>query len=214
MSPGMVWTAVVPVKRTDLAKTRLTGIDAELRRRVALALAADTVRALQHATSVTATLVVTDDAAAADAVVALGARVVPDVPDAGLNPALVHGARLASTWYPGSGVAMVSADLPAARSVEVDIALAECTRQGCSFVSDAAGTGTTILAGRPGAPVRPRFGSRSRAAHRADGCTEVARHDIVSLHRDVDTWVDLWDAARLGLGPATQAVWDEVAGSR
>ena len=212
MSPGMRWTAVVPVKRTELAKSRLTGADAGLRRRIALAVAADTVRALRHSECVAATIVVTDDEVAARALRALGARVVADEPDAGLNPALAHGADLASRWYPSTGVALVSADLPAARPREVERALAECAPVDRAFVCDVAGTGTTMLTARPGQPIRPRFGSRSRAAHRSDGCTEVRRRDIVSLRRDVDTWVDLWDAARLGLGPATRAVWDEVSG--
>jgi hypothetical protein len=32
--------------------------------------------------------------------------------------------------------------------------------------------------------------------------------DVVAptVRRDVDTWVDLWDACRMGVGPATTAV--------
>jgi 2-phospho-L-lactate guanylyltransferase len=210
MSAEIRWTAIVPVKRTDLAKSRLTHVGPALRQRIALAVAADTVRALQRSRSIIATIVVTDDALAAAAVRELGARVVNDEPDAGLNPALAYGADLAATWFPGTGRVLVSADLPAARPLEIDRALADCARSGNSFVCDVAGTGTTILAARPGLPVTPRFGSRSRAAHRADGCTEVRRPDIVSVRRDVDTWVDLWHAACLGLGPATQTVWAEA----
>ncbi len=210
MSPGIRWTAVVPVKRTEHAKSRLAGAQAHLRRQVALAVAADTVAALQRSESVAATIVVTDDDAAAQAVRTLGARVVADVPDAGLNPALTHGAERASAWYPEAGVVLVSADLPAARAHEVDLALSECARHPRSFVCDVAGTGTTMLAGLPGERLHPLFGRRSRSAHHSDGCIEVRRRDIVSVRRDVDTWVDLWDAARLGLGPATQQVWDQL----
>ncbi len=210
MSAGIRWTAVVPVKRTEHAKSRLEGADAHLRRQIALAVASDTVTALQSSRSVAETIVVTDDDAAGRAAQMLGARVVADVPDAGLNPALVHGAERASVWYPEAGIVLVSADLPAARPQEVDLALAECARHARSFVCDVAGTGTTMLAGLPGERLRPLFGRRSRAAHHRDGCTEVRRRGIASVRRDVDTWVDLWDAARLGLGPATQEVWNQV----
>jgi 2-phospho-L-lactate guanylyltransferase len=52
----------------------------------------------------------------------------------------------------------------------------------------------------------PRFGGRSRAAHRAGGAVELNVPDTPSVHRDVDTAVDLWDALRLGVGPRTAAV--------
>ena len=88
------WSVVVPAKRLAAAKTRLrpltagggtAGIDhADL----VLALLGDTVAAAVACPAVTEVVVVTDDPAAGALVAALGARVVSDEPDRGLNPAL------------------------------------------------------------------------------------------------------------------------------
>jgi 2-phospho-L-lactate guanylyltransferase len=59
-------------------------------------------------------------------------------------------------------------------------------------------------------PFSPRFGGRSRAAHRAAGAVELMLEGIASVRRDVDTEVDLWDALRLGVGPRTKAVAAEL----
>src|SRR5215207_5258075 len=60
-------------------------------------------------------LVVTDDPVAAPALTDLGALCVPDTPDAGLNPALAHGATEAAGRQPAWGVAVLGSDLPALR---------------------------------------------------------------------------------------------------
>ena len=74
------------------------------------------------------------------------------------------------------------------------------------FVPDAAGTGTTMLTAAAGTALDPRFGERSCAAHAASGAVRLSPADAAGLRRDVDTEVDLWDALRLGVGPATAAV--------
>ncbi len=55
----------------------------------------------------------------------------------------------------------------------------------------------------PASSSTPRFGPRSRAAHAASGAVALEVGPVPGLRRDVDTEVDLWDAGRLGLGPAT-----------
>ncbi|MQA98041.1 MAG: 2-phospho-L-lactate guanylyltransferase [Streptosporangiales bacterium] len=92
----MTWSLVVPVKRLPAAKSRLSGLG-EHRERLALAVAADTVVAALRCPRVAQVIVVTDDPVAAPELAALGARIVPDEPDAGLNPALRHGAAVART---------------------------------------------------------------------------------------------------------------------
>src|SRR4051795_8460771 len=87
-SDAQPWAVVVPVKRLEVAKTRLS-VHPELRRELALAMASDTVLACLHTSGVVEVVVVTDDELAGPAMRALGANVVPDEPDAGLNPALV-----------------------------------------------------------------------------------------------------------------------------
>jgi 2-phospho-L-lactate guanylyltransferase len=199
------WTVVVPVKAAERAKTRLGDLPGVDRAALARALACDTVAAALGCPAVRTVLVVTDDDAVAAAVTALGAAVVPDEPRAGLNAALRFGISHAQAADPGAPVAALSADLPALRPDELERALAAAAAHPQAFVADAAGTGTTLYAVAPGAVAQPRFGARSRAAHRAAGAVEVGDARMAGLRRDVDTPVDLWDALRLGTGPATRA---------
>ena len=189
---------VVPVKRLGIAKSRLAAYGDARRRALALAFAADVVAA---AVSVAEVLVVTDDAEAAALLAALGARVVPDHPDAGLNPALTHGAELLRASHPDRGVATLSADLPALVSQDLAAALDQVEVGGRGFVSDVESSGTTLLAAAPGAELLPGYGPGSRAVHLASGAVELPA--ALGLRRDVDTPRDLESAARLGLGPHT-----------
>jgi 2-phospho-L-lactate guanylyltransferase len=203
---GVRWSVVVPVKRLGVAKSRLyaVGRPRPEHEELALALALDTVAAALRAPGVARVLVVTDDPAAAAAMTAAGAVVLPDEPDAGLNPALAYGAAAAGRAAPADGVALLSADLPALRPGELGAALAAAAGYRLAFVPDADGTGTTLLAAGAGRPVEPRYGPASAAAHRSAGAVELAG-DWPSLRHDVDTAADLRTAASLGLGPATSA---------
>lgn len=202
----MNWSIVVPVKRPELAKTRLADAAGVHRPALARAFAADTVAAALVTPGVVAVIVVTDDGPFADEARRLGAVVVADAPDAGLNAALRHGADEAWAQRPDTGVAALSADLPALRPDELTRVLGTAAQHAASFVADLAGIGTTVYAVRPGRPFNPRFGGRSRAAHRAAGVVDLDLAGIPSVRRDVDTEVDLWDALRLGVGPRTKAV--------
>lgn len=220
MTTPQLWTVVIPVKRPEHAKTRLADAVGEARPRFARAFAADTVHAALECASVARVIVVTDDDAAADEARSLGAEVVADTPDAGLNAALRHGAESARAAAGGDGggdgedgavaVASLSADLPALRPAELARVLAAAAEHPQSFVADAAGIGTTSYAAGPGAPFEPAFGGRSRAAHRLAGAVELELDAIASVRRDVDTAVDLWDARRLGVGPRTAALLAEL----
>jgi len=200
------WSLVVPVKRLELAKTRLRatlpGADHES---LVLAMALDTVSAALDCVLVEQVVVVTDDARAGPALAAIGAVRVPDVPAAGLNPALRHGAAEATARRPGYGVAVLGSDLPALRPAELADALAAAAAVGVAYVADAAGTGTTLLASPSGSPPRPAFGPASAAAHAAAGAVALTG-DWPSLRRDVDTAEDLADALRLGTGPQLTAL--------
>ena len=59
----LTWSLVIPVKVLALAKSRLTGLPAADREKLALAMAADTLAAAAAAAPVAAVLVVTDDPA-------------------------------------------------------------------------------------------------------------------------------------------------------
>lgn len=195
------WGVVVPVKRLSLAKSRLAAYGDPARGRFALAFAADVVVAAREVARV---LVVTDDEAVAATLQALGAEITPDDPDAGLNPALSHGADLLREHDATLGVATLSADLPALRAADLLAALDQVAVGQRGFVPDMAGTGTTLLAAGPGTALLPHFGPGSRALHLASGAAELVAG--LGLRHDVDTPEDLEAALRLGVGAHTLQV--------
>jgi 2-phospho-L-lactate guanylyltransferase len=202
------WTVVLPVKVLARAKSRLALLAGARRADLALALASDTVSSVVACPDVTRVLVVTSDAKAGSRLAALGAIVVPDEPDGGLNTALRHGAAVASDRWPDSGVAALAADLPALRPGELSRALraAAVAAGGAAFVPDAAGIGTTMYAVAPRVAFRPMFGGASRARHASAGAVELSLGGVPGLRRDVDTPEDLRAAVALGAGFRTAAV--------
>ena len=172
----LTWSLVVPVKVLARAKSRLAAAAGPYRPALALAMAADTVAAALACPEVARVIAVTDDPQAAQVLAGLGAIVISDEPDQGLNPALRHGAATAAERWPGSGIAALAADLPALRPAELGLGLRAAARWEHAFVPDAAGSGTTLYAARPGAEFRPRFGTRSAGAPgRRRGRTQPAR---------------------------------------
>lgn len=202
------WSVIIPVKRPDVAKSRLADAVGEVRPELARAFAADTLIAVLASPRVNRAVVVTDDPAVAAEATEAGALVVEDAPAAGLNAALRHGATALAAQYAGQsgGLVALAADLPALRTEELDRCLDAAADHPTAIVSDAAGTGTTMFTAVSPADFQPHFGGRSRAAHRSAGTVEIDRADVPSVRRDVDTAVDLWDAQRLGLGPRSAAL--------
>ena len=194
------WAVVVPVKRLAYAKTRLDLPPAD-RARLALAMAEDTIRACVTSEAVRQVVVVTDDADGAAMAAALGATVVADEPDDGLNPALRHGATRAPADL---RIATVSSDLPSLRADDLGAALEAALPYACAIVADAAGTGTVLYAAAGLADFRPAYGERSRTAHVRAGAVDLTDGATARLRRDVDTLADLADAWNLGTGPATR----------
>jgi len=205
-APGQSWAIVIPVKRLDRAKTRLT-VAAPLRRRLALAMALDTLDAALRCESVDTVIVVTDEPEVATVARDRGAVVVADEPDDGLNAALRHGAARAPG---GAGVAAVAADLPALRPDELDGLLRAAAAHPVSVVADAAGSGTTLYAAAGQAKFDPRFGPDSLAAHVTAGAVDLTPVAGVSLRTDVDTLDDLRAASRHGVGAATASAVREL----
>jgi 2-phospho-L-lactate guanylyltransferase len=193
------WTAVIPVKRLNAAKSRLRGaVPAARHADLALAMVRDTVTAVLAGSAVAELVVVTDDPVAGAAVAALGARVEPDRPAAGLNAAMRFGADEIAGL--GRCRVVLAGDLPALRPDQLDGALDQA--RGRSFVADAAGTGTVLLTAPPGQPLDPRFGLGSAVAHAASGATPLTG-DWPGLRQDVDTPADLRSVLSLGAGRHT-----------
>ncbi|GAB2615778.1 2-phospho-L-lactate guanylyltransferase [Streptomyces capparidis] len=199
------WALILPLKPLWRAKSRLLPVAGAMRPGLALAFAQDTVAAALDCPAVRCVTVVTDDPEAAGALAALGARVVPDLPGAGLNAALAHGAARVRAAHPEAAVAALSADLPALRPGELARVLAAARGGGRAFLADAAGIGTTLLAAEPGHELRPAFGGPSRQRHLASGAREILLAGVDSVRRDVDTGEDLRAALALGTGPRTRA---------
>lgn len=163
-----LWSLLVPVKPAALAKTRLRGaLPGVPHEELVEALAAATIAAAQASPLVRKLIVVTGG---------------PD-----LNAALREAA------IPGP-VAVIPADLPALRTAELTEALELCTVR--SFVPDAEGTGTVLLAA-PDGDLRPHFGPDSARLHESDGARRLDG-DWPTLRRDVDTAADLAAAQALG----------------
>lgn len=238
------WTILLPVKVLARAKSRLAALAGDRRGELALALASDTVTAVLACPEVSRVVVVTSDPVAGPLLAGLGAVIVAEPPDrfagagspdpgaldggapgsvAGelgvqdaLNAALRHGASVAARRWPGTGLAALTADLPALSPGELATALLRAAAAdapgaaAASFVPDAAGIGTTLYAVPPGGEFRPLFGGASRARHAASGAVELELDDMTGLRRDVDTPDDLRAALTLGAGPRTTALAAEL----
>ena len=190
---------MIPVKRLNAAKSRLRGaVPAARHGELALAMVRDTATAVLAGSRVGELLVVTDDPAVAAAVAEIGARVVPDRPAAGLNAAMRFGADEVAGL--SRHRAVLAGDLPALRPEQLDAALSAAA--GRSFVTDAAGTGTVLLAVPPGEPLDPRFGIGSSGAHERSGARPLTG-DWPGLRQDVDTPADLAAVVALGAGRNT-----------
>jgi 2-phospho-L-lactate guanylyltransferase len=197
---------VIPLKPLARAKSRLADAAGDgLRPGLALAFAQDTVAAALASSAVKDVAVVTGDVLAARELAALGARIVSDEPEGGLNAALSHAAAVVRASRPESPVAALNADLPALRPLELSRVLDAAAEFPRAFLPDTAAIGTTLLAAAPGRELLPAFGTDSRARHRASGAMELRLTAVDSVQQDVDTGDDLRAALALGVGPHTAA---------
>jgi len=208
---------IVPVKRTVEGKSRLAGFAGALRSDLAYAIALDTIAAAIATTGVARVLVVTDDEDVRADAERLGARVLADV-GGGLNAVLRHGADAVADLDPAAPLAALQGDLPALRPTDLAAALDLARRHDRAFVSDAETTGTTLLTAATRSLFDPAFGIGSSGAHRQRGFVELDATDDAtttgrrwpSLRRDVDTDTSLREAAAIGLGVRTRAVFERL----
>lgn len=205
------WVVVVPVKDARRGKTRLSAVlspghRAELVRAMAL----DTLQAALACDRVAQVLVVTADPSVAAEVIGLeGATVVPEPPHAGqrsgLDAAALAGAAAARRGGPVP-VAVLLGDVPTLQPADLAAALTAADGVDRGLVTDAAGSGTTLLTIGPRTDLDPRFGTGSAAAHRRLGHLPLDVPDGSTLRRDVDVPADLRAAAVAQLGPRTAAL--------
>lgn len=202
------FAAVVPVKPPAVGKSRMRGLTATERARLASGFALDVVAACLATPAVARVLAVTDDAGFARELERAGCAVVPDGVAGDLNETLRLAAREAARRWPDLVPVAVCADLPALNPPDLAAALDAWTGAP-SFVADSDGVGTTLYVA-DAAAFAPAFGHESRAAHRAAGVAELPGR-VLTLRRDVDDVAALDQARRLGVGPHTSAAVAGIA---
>ena len=206
----MTYTAIVPMKAWDRAKSRLHA-DPGVRRALAEAFARDTLTAVLACAEVGEVVVVTRGDLVVDHVRSAGARVIQEPADRSLDTlgsAIRHGIAWAGEHRPDAPVAVVPSDLPALTPVALAELLREAAAHPFAFVADANGDGTTILTSRTAGLMRPGYGPGSAERHRGFGAHELAAPQ--ALRQDVDVLADLDAAERLGLGVHTRQAYADL----
>jgi 2-phospho-L-lactate guanylyltransferase len=187
-------TAILPVKRFDDAKQRLTaGYEPERRRALVAAMVEDTLRAIGEARGVERTIVVSGDPLAQELASEAGAEVVPDPGDAGHIQAALAGIARAEVAGEDT-VVLLPGDCPLLDPKELDRLLTGVPERYVTIVPDRHGTGTNALVLRPPSAIVPAFGEGSCARH-----VELAREagipygveELASLGLDLDTPADV-----------------------
>jgi 2-phospho-L-lactate guanylyltransferase len=207
--------AVVALKPTESAKSRLGTLPDPLRRRLAWTMALDTLAALSDAV---------DEVAVVSGQPALESRlrraglvvtVVAEPLATGMNAALSHGSAWLAQERGCTTVLASVGDLPALRHESVRRVLAASAGQPRSFLADASGVGTTMLIARA-TGLAPRFQGASAAAHAHSGAVALTDDALggalPDARTDVDTETDLALALPLGLGPSTSRLIDPASG--
>jgi 2-phospho-L-lactate guanylyltransferase len=187
-------TAVLPVKRFDAAKQRLTaGFDEERRRELVGAMVADVLEAIGQARSVERTIVVTGDPIAQEIAAGAGAEVVPDPADVGHVQAALAG--IARAEVEGAEcVVVLPGDCPLLDPRELDRLLTGVPERYVAVVPDRHGTGTNALVLRPPSAIVPAFGEGSCARHVAaarEAGVPFGVEELASLGLDLDTPADV-----------------------
>jgi 2-phospho-L-lactate/phosphoenolpyruvate guanylyltransferase len=201
--------ALVALKRSELAKSRLTTLPAPLRSRLAWTMALDTLTSLARVLPV---IVISNQPDLAERLHRKGisAEVIAEPRTSGINAALRRGEEAATNAGFSGSLACVG-DLPALRPESVRRVLAASAVPPRAFLADASGVGTTMLIAR-GGQLDPQFQGRSAIAHRASGAVALGAEELggnlPDARRDVDDEADLSEAFQLGLGPATRQLFD------
>ncbi|MGD1050391.1 MAG: 2-phospho-L-lactate guanylyltransferase [Solirubrobacteraceae bacterium] len=186
--------AILPVKRFELAKTRLgEQLPAPQRRRLAEAMVADVLDALSASPGLDA-VVVTNEPAVASLAGAAGAGVLADAAESGQSAAALVGIAHALRNSYGRAL-LVPGDCPALDGPALRTLLdSPADAPAVTIVPDRHGSGTNALLLTPPDVIEPGFGPGSFARHRrraaaAGAAWRVERLEPLML--DLDTPDDL-----------------------
>lgn len=193
-----IW-ALVPIKRLQHSKSRLSGVlDPAERKALARAMLCDVLAALGRVKALAGILVVTADADATLIATSCGATVLSDpaesgLNEGGLNEAVLHGMRHLDAEG-RAGVIVVPADIPFVTLAEFAAVLAAMRYSPVVAVPATRDCGTNILAVSPPALLAPAFGRNSFACHVAAAHALGIEPQVLSLSgagHDIDTAADL-----------------------
>jgi 2-phospho-L-lactate guanylyltransferase len=187
-------TAVVPVKRFAVAKSRLgPGVEATRKPELVAAMIGDVLAAIGRARMVERTIVVSQEPLAAELAAAAGAELVDDFEDASHSAAAAAGARAAAATG-ARCVALLPGDCPLLDPRELDRMLTGVPDPYVAVIPDRHGTGTNALVLAPPCAIEPSFGEGSKERHVA--AARAARiplgvEELPSLGLDLDTPADI-----------------------
>jgi len=187
-------TAVVPVKRFAVAKSRLApGVEVTRKPELVAAMIADVLEAIGSARLVERTIVVSQEPRAVELAAAAGADLLGDFDDASHSAAALAG--IAAAEVVGAGcVALLPGDCPLLDPRELDKMLTGVPDPYVAVIPDRHGTGTNALVLAPPTAIEPSFGEGSRERHvaaaRAAG-VPYGVEELRSLGLDLDTPADI-----------------------
>lgn len=197
----MTWRVTIPFKGAPRSKSRLAErFDDATRHALALAFLRDTVAAVRSTPGVDAVVIVSNEPGLAVLLAheepspgggpLAAVEIVPD-PGDGLNGAIAAGIRSARAGDAEAHIAALLGDLPELTAGELSAALGAAASHPLAAVTDASGTGTTLITIAPTVEATPRFGAGSAAAHAAAGFTRLELAASSGLRRDVDAPADV-----------------------
>lgn len=211
---------VLPVKRFDLAKSRLGDGGLRPSDRVALAtgMLTDVLETLKLTENVDDVVVVTREPNAEVLARTYGAQVIPDDLAGGHSEA----AALGIAWALDEGafhVLVLAGDLPTVTAAEIDELVRELSDDPeVIVVPDRHGSGTNALLLTPPDVIAPSFGEGSRSRHERlceEAGARVRIEEIASFMLDIDTPDDLDALAEaLADAPRRTAIYTRDALSR
>lgn len=186
--------AIVPVRQSSVAKTRLAGaLSKKQRAALSLAMLSDVLDALRRTKEVGSIVLVTRDINAARLGIAKGARVLSEGRSHGLNPALRIGIRFAEREG-ADQVLIVPADVPLAKPKDFSRILRAGRKASALIVPSYDGGGTNALLLRPPSIMPISYGRNSYRRH----CRSARKRRLSarvlklrSLQLDLDTPLDL-----------------------
>ncbi len=187
-------TAVVPVKRFAVAKSRLgPGVEEARRPELVAAMIGDVLEAIGKARLIERTIVVSQEPAAAELAAAAGADLLSDFDDTSHSAAALAG--IATAGATGARcIALLPGDCPLLDPRELDKMLTGVPDPYVAIIPDRHGTGTNALVLAPPTAIEPSFGEGSRdrhvAAARAAGIP-YGVEELPSLGLDLDTPADI-----------------------